>query len=228
MQLLPEWWNHLRCTSIGGNDCSFHHRHHGKRLRNRYGQRRTIQRGGNACIEPGVVAGHHCRGAFPAFAIETGKHSIGAAPVFCTGAQAGCELNFLWIEAVGDQAAFAAMDDKARGTAGHQHSCMKYAAPVGIFEHNMRPVIRPRTITQVADAGDDPGGQAKQAQRLIDEVRAKIRSLPEGPAQADYGREVAAELAREVAQHFRGIYLITPMVRSGMTAPIVKEFLQTK
>ena len=63
---------------------------------------------------------------------------------------------------------------------------------------------------------------------IPDEVRAKIRSLPEGPAQADYGREVAAELAREVAQHFRGIYLITPMVRSGMTAPIVKEFLQTK
>jgi hypothetical protein len=38
---------------------------------------------------------------------------------------------------------------------------------------------------------------------------------------------VAAELAREVAQHFRGIYLITPMVRSGMTAPIVREFLKT-
>ena len=63
---------------------------------------------------------------------------------------------------------------------------------------------------------------------IPDEVRAKIRSLPEGPAQAEYGREVAAELAREVAQHFRGIYLITPMVRSGMTAPLVKEFLQTK
>ncbi|NDA09462.1 MAG: bifunctional homocysteine S-methyltransferase/methylenetetrahydrofolate reductase [Verrucomicrobia bacterium] len=63
---------------------------------------------------------------------------------------------------------------------------------------------------------------------IPDEVRAKIRSLPEGPAQAEYGREVAAELAREVAQHFRGIYLITPMVRSGMTAPIVKEFLQAK
>jgi len=59
-------------------------------------------------------------------------------------------------------------------------------------------------------------------------VREKIRSLPEGPAQADYGREVAAELAREVAEHFRGIYLITPMVRSGMTAPIVQEFLKTK
>ena len=63
---------------------------------------------------------------------------------------------------------------------------------------------------------------------IPDAVREKIRSLPEGPAQADYGREVAAELAREVAQHFRGIYLITPMVRSGMTAPIVREFLQTK
>ena len=63
---------------------------------------------------------------------------------------------------------------------------------------------------------------------IPDRVREKIRSLPEGPAQADYGREVAAELAREVAQHFRGIYLITPMVRSGMTAPIVKEFLKTK
>ena len=63
---------------------------------------------------------------------------------------------------------------------------------------------------------------------IPDEVRAKIRSLPEGPAQAEYGREVAAELAREVAQHFRGIYLITPMVRSGMTAPIVKEFLKTQ
>ena len=63
---------------------------------------------------------------------------------------------------------------------------------------------------------------------IPDEVRAKIRALPEGPAQAEYGREVAAELAREVAQHFRGIYLITPMVRSAMTAPIVKEFLQTK
>ena len=59
-------------------------------------------------------------------------------------------------------------------------------------------------------------------------VREKIRSLPEGPAQAEYGREVAAELAREVAEHFRGIYLITPMVRSGMTAPIVQEFLKTK
>ena len=63
---------------------------------------------------------------------------------------------------------------------------------------------------------------------IPDAVREKIRSLPEGPAQADYGREVAAELAREVAEHFRGIYLITPMVRSGMTAPIVKEFLKTK
>ena len=63
---------------------------------------------------------------------------------------------------------------------------------------------------------------------IPDRVREKIRSLPEGPAQADYGREVAAELAREVAQHFRGIYLITPMVRSGMTAPIVEEFLKTK
>ena len=42
------------------------------------------------------------------------------------------------------------------------------------------------------------------------------------------GVVVAAELAREVAQHFRGIYLITPMVRSGMTAPIVQEFLKTK
>jgi homocysteine S-methyltransferase len=63
---------------------------------------------------------------------------------------------------------------------------------------------------------------------IPDRVRERIRSLPEGPAQADYGREVAAELAREVAQHFRGIYLITPMVRSGMTAPIVKEFLKTK
>jgi homocysteine S-methyltransferase len=63
---------------------------------------------------------------------------------------------------------------------------------------------------------------------IPDVVREKIRSLPEGPAQAEYGREVAAELAREVAEHFRGIYLITPMVRSGMTAPIVKEFLKTK
>lgn len=63
---------------------------------------------------------------------------------------------------------------------------------------------------------------------IPDAVREKIRSLPEGSAQAGYGREVAAELAREVAQHFRGIYLITPMVRSGMTAPIVREFLQTK
>jgi homocysteine S-methyltransferase len=63
---------------------------------------------------------------------------------------------------------------------------------------------------------------------IPDAVREKIRSLPEGPAQAEYGREVAAELAREVAEHFRGIYLITPMVRSGMTAPIVKEFLKTK
>ena len=63
---------------------------------------------------------------------------------------------------------------------------------------------------------------------IPDTVRDKIRSLPEGPAQAEYGREVAAELAREVAEHFRGIYLITPMVRSGMTAPIVKEFLKTK
>lgn len=63
---------------------------------------------------------------------------------------------------------------------------------------------------------------------IPDAVREKIRSLPEGPAQADYGREVAAELAREVAEHFRGIYLITPMVRSGMTAPIVQEFLKTK
>ena len=63
---------------------------------------------------------------------------------------------------------------------------------------------------------------------IPDRVREKIRSLPEGPAQAEYGREVAAELAREVAQHFRGIYLITPMVRSGMTAPIVQEFLKTK
>jgi len=63
---------------------------------------------------------------------------------------------------------------------------------------------------------------------IPDAVREKIRSLPEGPAQADYGREVAAELAREVAEHFRGIYLITPMVRSGMTAPLVKEFLKTK
>ena len=62
---------------------------------------------------------------------------------------------------------------------------------------------------------------------IPDAVREKIRSLPEGEAQADYGREVAAELAREVAQHFRGIYLITPMVRSGMTAPIVREFLKT-
>jgi len=62
---------------------------------------------------------------------------------------------------------------------------------------------------------------------IPDAVREKIRSLPEGPAQAEYGREVAAELAREVAQHFRGIYLITPMVRSGMTAPIVREFLKT-
>ena len=62
---------------------------------------------------------------------------------------------------------------------------------------------------------------------IPDSVRDKIRSLPEGQAQADYGREVAAELAREVAQHFRGIYLITPMVRSGMTAPIVREFLKT-
>ncbi len=62
---------------------------------------------------------------------------------------------------------------------------------------------------------------------IPDAVREKIRSLPEGQAQADYGREVAAELAREVAQHFRGIYLITPMVRSGMTAPIVREFLKT-
>jgi homocysteine S-methyltransferase len=63
---------------------------------------------------------------------------------------------------------------------------------------------------------------------IPDAVREKIRSLPEGPVQAEYGREVAAELAREVAEHFRGIYLITPMVRSGMTAPIVKEFLKTK
>ncbi len=63
---------------------------------------------------------------------------------------------------------------------------------------------------------------------IPDAVREKIRSLPEGLAQAEYGREVAAELAREVAEHFRGIYLITPMVRSGMTAPIVKEFLKTK
>jgi len=63
---------------------------------------------------------------------------------------------------------------------------------------------------------------------IPDAVREKIRSLPEGPAQADYGREVAAELAREVAEHFRGIYLITPMVRSCMTAPIVQEFLKTK
>ena len=63
---------------------------------------------------------------------------------------------------------------------------------------------------------------------IPDDIREKIRSLPEGPAQADYGREVAADLAREVAEHFRGIYLITPMVRSGMTAPIVKEFLKTK
>ena len=63
---------------------------------------------------------------------------------------------------------------------------------------------------------------------IPDAVREKIRSLPEGPAQAEYGREVAAELAREVAEHFRGIYLITPMVRSGMTAPIVQEFLKTK
>jgi len=63
---------------------------------------------------------------------------------------------------------------------------------------------------------------------IPDTVREKIRSLPEGAAQADYGREVAAELAREVAEHFRGIYLITPMVRSGMTAPIVREFLKTK
>ena len=63
---------------------------------------------------------------------------------------------------------------------------------------------------------------------IPDAVREKIRSLPDGPAQAEYGREVAAELAREVAEHFRGIYLITPMVRSGMTAPIVKEFLKTK
>jgi len=63
---------------------------------------------------------------------------------------------------------------------------------------------------------------------IPDVIREKIRSLPEGPAQADYGREVAAELAREVAEHFRGIYLITPMVRSGMTAPIVREFLKTK
>jgi len=62
---------------------------------------------------------------------------------------------------------------------------------------------------------------------IPDSVRDKIRSLPEGQAQADYGREVAVELAREVAQHFRGIYLITPMVRSGMTAPIVREFLKT-
>jgi len=62
---------------------------------------------------------------------------------------------------------------------------------------------------------------------IPDAVREKIRSLPEGQVQADYGREVAAELAREVAQHFRGIYLITPMVRSGMTAPIVREFLKT-
>jgi homocysteine S-methyltransferase len=62
---------------------------------------------------------------------------------------------------------------------------------------------------------------------IPDAVREKIRSLPEGQAQADYGREVAADLAREVAQHFRGIYLITPMVRSGMTAPIVREFLKT-
>ena len=62
---------------------------------------------------------------------------------------------------------------------------------------------------------------------IPDSVREKIRSLPEGPAQAEYGREVAAELAREVAEHFRGVYLITPMVRSGMTAPIVKEFLKT-
>ena len=62
---------------------------------------------------------------------------------------------------------------------------------------------------------------------IPDAVREKIRSLPEGPAQAEYGREVAAELAREVAEHFRGIYLITPMVRSGMTAPIVREFLKT-
>ena len=62
---------------------------------------------------------------------------------------------------------------------------------------------------------------------IPDAVREKIRSLPEGPAQAEYGREVAAELAREVAEHFRGIYLITPMVRSGMTAPIVREFLNT-
>jgi homocysteine S-methyltransferase len=61
---------------------------------------------------------------------------------------------------------------------------------------------------------------------IPDAVREKIRSLPEGPAQAEYGREVAAELAREVAEHFRGIYLITPMVRSGMTAPIVREFLK--
>ncbi|NBY66441.1 MAG: bifunctional homocysteine S-methyltransferase/methylenetetrahydrofolate reductase, partial [Verrucomicrobia bacterium] len=35
---------------------------------------------------------------------------------------------------------------------------------------------------------------------IPDAVREKIRSLPEGPAQAEYGREVAAELAREVAQ----------------------------
>jgi homocysteine S-methyltransferase len=63
---------------------------------------------------------------------------------------------------------------------------------------------------------------------IPDAVREKIRSLPEGPAQAEYGREVAAELAREVAEHFRGIYLITPMVRSGMTVPIVKEFLKTR
>jgi homocysteine S-methyltransferase len=62
---------------------------------------------------------------------------------------------------------------------------------------------------------------------IPDAVREKIRSLPEGPAQAEYGRAVAAELAREVAEHFRGIYLITPMVRSGMTAPIVREFLKT-
>lgn len=54
-------------------------------------------------------------------------------------------------------------------------------------------------------------------------VREKFKSLPEDQMAA-YGVEMARELTDVVAGLFNGIYLITPMLKTNMTVPLVRHF----
>jgi homocysteine S-methyltransferase len=58
---------------------------------------------------------------------------------------------------------------------------------------------------------------------IPDAIREKFKSLPED-RMAAYGVEMARELTDVVAGLFNGIYLITPMLKTGMTAPLVRHF----